>query len=133
MEAELARMRYLINREPAARFRVERTMARATRCTAMITGLPGGKACGSMVERGAEDLALAKNALRLIREELAARRKVLQGYIERLESPLQRTVMELRYMDGHRAREIAYLLSYSEQHIYRVLAEAEKDIIRMCE
>lgn len=129
MTPDLRRIRYLINREPAARFRVERAMARATKCTTMLTGMPGGKAPGSQVERGAEDLALARTALAEIRTELKMQREALAPYIDAAASPLKKMVLQLRYMDGYRVPEIAYRLTYDRSYIYRVLQEAEQEII----
>lgn len=34
------------------------------------------------------------------------------------------------FADGHSVREIAYLLLYSEQHVFRVLDQAEKKILK---
>lgn len=129
MAVDLRRMRHLINREPAARFRVERAMARATKTTASLSGMPRGGGVGSPVERGTSDLELARTALALIREELGDMRVALKPLIAALDIPLQRLVVEMRYIDGHSVREISYRLAYSEQHIFRVLSQAECEIL----
>ena len=45
----------------------------------------------------------------------------------------QASVMYLRYIEGMSGREIACHLVYSEQHIFRELAAAEKKIIALSE
>lgn len=128
---DLRRMRYLINRLPCARFRVDQAMSQATKCTASLTGMPGGGGDGSQVERGVELLEEAREAYQRISSELEEMRQELGPQIEALPTPLQKTVMRMRYMDGCSAREIAYRLVYSEQHIFRVVKQAEKHIKAM--
>lgn len=124
----LRRMRYLINRLPMARFRVEKAMSTATKTTAPITGMPGGSGISDPVQRGAELLEAARERYRAIREELTEMQQEVRPIIDALDDPLERTVMQMRYLDGVSAREIAYRLSYSERHIFRTLAEAENKI-----
>lgn len=131
LTVDLRRMRYLINRLPMARFRVDQAMARATRCTASLTGMPRGGGNGSQVEQGAEMLAAARGAYQAIRGELESMRKELAPYVEELEDPLERSVMRMRYMDGYSGREIAYRLTYSERHVFRVLESGEKKVEKM--
>lgn len=127
---DLKRMRYLSNRLPHERLMVERAMARATKCTASLSGMPGGGMVSSPVERGVEELEAARAKYNATKAELQAARDELSPLIEAMESPLQRNVMRMRYMDGHSVREIAYLLLYSEQHVFRVLDQAEKKILK---
>ena len=124
----LKRMRYLLNRLPMARFRVERAMARATRTTARLTGLPRGSNLSDPVQEGAELLEEAREAYRDIQRELEALRGELKPLIAALEDPLERQAMELRYLQGLTARRIACALHYSERHIFRVLAAAEAKV-----
>lgn len=126
----LRRMRYLINRLPMARFRVEKAMSTATKTTAPITGMPAGSGVSDPVQRGTELLEMARERYRAIREELAALQDEAGPLIDALDDPLERTVMQMRYLDGVSAREIAYRLSYSERHIFRTLAEAEREVER---
>jgi DNA-directed RNA polymerase specialized sigma subunit len=58
-------------------------------------------------------------------------RNELAPYIPELDKPLERTAMHLRYIEGRSVREIAYQLAYSEQHMFRVLDQAEKKIAGM--
>ena len=126
---DLRRMRFLINRLPAARFRVDKAMARATKTTTVLTGMPRGSGTGDQTADGAILLQLAREALERIETELAEMRAELGPMIEQIDEPLQKSVMRLRYMDGMRVREIAYSLNYSEPHIFRILQRAEQNII----
>lgn len=123
---DLRRMRHLINRLPMARFRVDKAMSIAAKCTASMTGMPRGGGNGSQVERGAELLEEARAAYAKISEELRLMRMELLPMLEQLDDPLERTVMRMRYIDGYSVREVAYRITYSEQHIFRVLQKAEK-------
>lgn len=125
---DLRRMRFLINRLPAARFRVDKAMARATKTTTILTGMPRGSGTGDQTADGAIMLQLARDALDRIETELAEMRAILGPMIEQIENPLQKSAMRLRYMDGMSVREIAYSLNYSEQHIFRILQRAEENI-----
>lgn len=125
---DLRRMRFLINRLPAARFRVDKAMARATKTTTVLTGMPRGSGTGDQTADGAIMLQLARDALDRIETELAEMRAILGPMIEQIENPLQKSAMRLRYMDGMSVREIAYSLNYSEQHIFRILQRAEQNI-----
>ena len=126
---DLRRMRFLINRLPVARFRVDKAMARATKTTTVLTGMPRGSGTGDQTADGAILLQLAREALDRIETELSEMRAELGPMIERIDEPLQKSVMRLRYMDGMRVREIAYSLNYSEPHIFRILQRAEQNII----
>lgn len=121
-------MRFLINRLPAARFRVDKAMARATKTTTVLTWMPRGSGTGDQTADGAIMLQLARDALDRIETELAEMRAILGPMIEQIENPLQKSAMRLRYMDGMSVREIAYSLNYSEQHIFRILQRAEENI-----
>ena len=125
---DFSRMRFLINRLPAARFRVDKAIAKATKTTTIITGMPRGSGTGNQVEDGAILIEYARHALDSITTELEGMRAELMPLIESLESPLQKNAMWMRYIEGHSVREIAYSLNYSEQHIFRILTIAERKI-----
>ena len=122
----LRRMRFLMNRLPMARFRVEKAMAKATKCTATLTGMPRGGGAGSQIESGMELLDAAKAAYQAIQDELDAMREELAPMIAKLDKPLERTVMHMRYMEGRSVREIAYGIAYSEPHVFEVLRHVER-------
>ena len=125
---DLKRMRFLMNRLPMARLRVDRAMARATRTTALLTGMPRGGGISDPVGSGVEMLELAREQYRALREELAAMQREAEPLIARLDDSLEETVMRMRYLERLSVREIAYRLNYSERHIFRVAASAEKKV-----
>ena len=122
----LRRMRFLMNRLPMARFKVEKAMAKATKCTATLTGMPRSGGAGNQVETGMELLDIAKAAYNAIQDELAAMREELAPLIAQLDRPLERTVMHMRYIEGRSVREIAYGIAYSEPHVFEVLRHVER-------
>ena len=123
----LRRMRILINRYPRACFNVERAMSQAQRCTAQLTGMPGGGK-PSTVADGVDLIMQAEEARDRIAGELSAMRAALSPMLEALDDPLEKTVMRMRYMEGVSVREIAYRLSYVERWIFLVLKRAESRI-----
>ena len=125
---DLRRMRFLQNRLPMARFKVERAMSKATKCTATLTGMPRGGGTGNQVENGAELLDATKAAYNAIQDELKAMREELAPIIAGLEKPLERTVMHMRYIEGRSVREIAFGIAYSEPHVFEVLRHVERKL-----
>lgn len=123
----LRRMRILINRYPRACFNVDRAISRAQKCTAQLTGMPGGGR-GSTVADGVETIMQAEEVRDGIAAELADMRAELAPMLDTLEDPLEKTAMRMRYMDGMSAREIAFRLSYVERWIFHVLKRAEEKI-----
>lgn len=123
---DLRRMRFLQNRLPMARFKVERAMSKATKCTATLTGMPRGGGTGNQVETGAELLDTAKAAYNAIQDELEVMREELAPIIAGLDKPLERTVMHMRYIEGRSVREIAFGIAYSEPHVFEVLRHVER-------
>lgn len=116
------------NRLPMARFKVERAMSKATKCTATLTGMPRGGGTGNQVETGAELLDTAKAAYKAIQDELEVMREELAPVIAGLEKPLERTVMHMRYIEGRSVREIAFGIAYSEPHVFEVLRHVERKL-----
>ena len=123
----LRKMRILINRYPRACFNVERAMSRAQKCTAQLTGMPGGGS-GSTVADAVELVMQAEEARDRIAVELVRMRAELAPMIDALSDPLEKTVMRMRYMEGVSVREIAYRLSYVERWIFQKLRRAEEQI-----
>jgi DNA-directed RNA polymerase specialized sigma subunit len=121
----LYRMRKLINRLPMAEFRIEQLMSRATKMTATLSNEPRGTVQSDPVADGVVLLEAAKESYHKIETELNGMRKELRPAVDRLEDPLTRTCMKMRYFDGVSAREIAYRLNYSERRIFQILKEAE--------
>ena len=125
---DLRRMRFLQNRLPMARFKVEQAMSKATKCTATLTGMPRSGGTGNQVETGTELLDTAKAAYKAIQDELEVMREELAPVIAGLEKPLERTVMHMRYIEGRSVREIAYGIAYSEPHVFEVLRHVERKL-----
>lgn len=121
----LYRMRKLINRLPMAEFRIEQLMSRATKMTATLSNEPRGTVQSDPVADGVVLLEAAKESYHKIETELNGMRKELRPAVDKLEDPLTRTCMKMRYFDGVSAREIAYRLNYSERRIFQILKEAE--------
>lgn len=125
---DLRRMRFLMNRLPMARFRVEKAMAKATKCTATLTGMPRGGGAGSQVETGMELLELAKRDYDNIARQLDAMREELAPMIALLEDPDERTAAFLRYIKGYAPPDIANGMCYCERHTFRILKRAEQHL-----
>lgn len=122
---DLRRMRFLMNRLPMARFRVERAMAKATKCTPVMSGMPRGGGDGTHVEKGVELLDMAKREYSRIIGELEAMREELAPVIKLLDDPDERTAAYLRYIKGYSPAEIANGICYCERHTFRILKNAE--------
>lgn len=122
------RMRFLINRLPAAKFRVMKAKAFAARVTAPITGMPGGAGEVDPVSRGVEAVEKARAQYRALCDELTALREAAAPLIATLPSPLEQDAMRLRYLEGLSALEVSFRLNYSVQHIFRILARAEEKL-----
>ena len=127
---DFRRMRFLTNRLPMARFRLMVAKSRATRTTPVLSDMPHGTEVSSPVERGYMMIEAAQESVYIIETELGAMRETLADHMEVLTDPLEITAVQMRYMDGRSAREIAYSLNYSERHIFRVLECAERKINR---
>lgn len=133
-EFDFKRMRWLINRLPMARLNVDRAMVQSSRMTAQYTDMPrGGNRTSDPTANGAILYITAKAAYERLQKEVDVMRAELSPLVESLIIPLWRNVMRMRYIEGRSAREIAYYLNYSEQHIFWVLAQAEKEIRKKSE
>lgn len=125
---DLYQMRKLMDRLPVAQFKLDKAMAQATKVTTVLTGMPHG---GSGQDKLADQVALiaiARERRDHIATTLAQMRAELNPMIDKMDNPLEQSTMRLRYIDGKSVREIAYVLTYSEQHIFRVLQQAERKI-----
>lgn len=114
---DLRRMRYLINRIPRARHRLERA---ATKAAAMVREGNGDE--GELLLRQAEVSMAA------IVGELDGMTRELQPMIALLEDADERTAMQLRYIDRYRPEDVADGMGYCERHAFRILKRAEKRI-----
>lgn len=128
---DLYQMRKLMDRLPMAQFNLDKAMARATKVTSTITGMPHGGGDGDRLADNVALITVARERRDAIRDALKAMRKELEPLIDSMEDPLQQSALRLRYIDGKSVREIAYVLSYSEQHIFRVLQQGERNVNTM--
>lgn len=125
------RMRYLINRLPMARYRVDIAMAEATNVSPSFSGMPGVSGNTGKLENSVIRLQETKAAYSAIRDELAVMKSSLRSMLDRMDNPLQKNVIRMRYLEGKRVQDIGWYLNYSERHIRRVLEKAEKNIEKM--
>lgn len=128
MMIDLRRMRYLMDRLPMARLNVERAMSRATKCTQRLTMAAGGGGYGDAMSENAIRLSVAREKRDGILRELRELREALAPRIAELDDPVQRLIMQMRYLDGQSARQIAYALALSERWVYYNLSRAEARI-----
>lgn len=128
MMIDLRRMRYLMDRLPMARLNVERAMSRATKCTQRLTMAAGGGGYGDAMSENAIRLSVAREKRDGILRELRELREALAPRIADLDDPVQRIIMQMRYLDGQSARQIAYALALSERWVFYNLSRAEARI-----
>lgn len=128
MMIDLRRMRYLMDRLPMARLNVERAMSRATKCTQRLTMAAGGGGYGDAMSENAIRLSIAREKRDGILRELRELRETLAPRIAELDDPVQRLIMQMRYLDGQSARQIAYALALSERWVFYNLSRAEARI-----
>ena len=128
MMIDLRRMRYLMDRLPMARLNVERAMSRATKCTQRLTMAAGGGGYGDAMSENAIRLSVAREKRDGILRELREMREALAPRIAELDDPVQRLIMQMRYLDGQSARQIAYALALSERWVFYNLSRAEARI-----
>lgn len=125
---DLRRMRYLMDRLPMARLNVERAMSRATKCTQRLTMAAGGGGYVDAMSENAIRLSVAREKRDGILRELRELRETLAPRIAELDDPVQRLIMQMRYLDGQSARQIAYALALSERWVFYNLSRAEARI-----
>lgn len=128
MMIDLRRMRYLMDRLPMARLNVERAMSRATKCTQRLTMAAGDGGYGDAMSENAIRLSVAREKRDGILRELRELREALAPRIAELDDPVQRLIMQMRYLDGQSARQIAYALALSERWVFYNLSRAEARI-----
>lgn len=125
----LTEIRDLIDDEiPRAKHSVERAMAKATKCTASLTGMPRGGTGGNQVERGVELLEMARAELSRLENELFSMQTELKPRIDALETPNERRVLMLRYMHGMSCDDVADIMGYCKRHTMRILRRAESHL-----
>ena len=127
----LFRMRKLIRETVKLQWRREQTIAKATKITTVLTGMPRGSGTSSQVEDGAIKISEVNDAYREVFDELVAMQKELDPLIDSLERADDRAVMRLRYIKGYSPEDIAEAIHRTDRAIYYYLSRAEDHLARM--
>ena len=127
----LYRMRKLIRDTVKLQWRVEQEQSKATKITAVITGMPRGTDNHSNVEDGAIRLTDLQEAYDEVLGELERMRKELDPLLNDLSKADDRAVMRLRYMKGFSPEDIADAIHRTDRSIYYYLSRAENELVRL--
>lgn len=111
------------------RRRVEELESRATRMTQTMSGMPGGGGAG--MEQLWATLADEREKVLIASEEEFRKYHDVERFINKLDDPLHRIVLRLRYLDGLNWIQVQQRMYkdghyYSERHITRLHGEALK-------
>lgn len=127
----LFRMRKLIRETVKLQWRREQTIAKATKITTVLTGMPRGSGTSSQVEDGAIKISEVNDAYREVFDELVAMQTELDPLIDSLDRADDRAVMRLRYIKGYSPEDIAEAIHRTDRAIYYYLSRAEDQLARM--
>ena len=131
MMVNLSRMRTLIAYEQRLRFDRLKKLAKATKITTTITGMPRGSGTGNKIQDGAIELAEVEDAYREVLTELRSMREELEQLLPALDNPDDIGIMRLRYVDGKKLQDIPEAVCLSERAMYYHLSGAERKLVRM--
>ena len=126
----LYRMRTLMRYTIKARWKVEKEMARATKITAILTGMPRGGAGKDQVADGAIKIDEVKQAYREVLGELEQMQRELDPLIDSMDNPDDRAVMRLRYIECYSPEDIAEAIHRTDRYVYYYLSRAEDLLAR---
>ena len=126
----LYRMRQLMRYTIKARWKVEKEMARATKITSVLTGMPHGGAGHDQVAEGAIKIDEVKAAYRETLGELEQMQRELDPLIDNLDKPDDRAVMRLRYIECYSPEDIAEAIYRTDRSVYYYLSRAEDQLAR---
>ncbi len=126
----LYRMRQLMRYTIKARWKVEKEIARATKITAVLTGMPHGGAGHDQVAEGAIKIDEVKAAYRETLGELEQMQRELDPLIDNLDKPDDRAVMRLRYIECYSPEDIAEAIHRTDRSVYYYLSRAEDQLAR---
>ena len=126
----LYRMRVLMRYSIKARWKVEKEMARATKITTVLTGMPHGGSGHDQVADGAIKIVEVKQAYREVLGELEQMQNELDPLIDNLENPDDRAVMRLRYIECYSPEDIAEAIHRTDRSVYYYLSRAEDQLAR---
>ena len=106
--------------------RIVRLRSEAERMSARLTGLPGGGPGDDRLQRCAAELAdLSDDYERKYRKAIR-RAKEIERAVARISSPMYRTVLRRKYIDGLTWIQIGDEIGYSERSIHYIAAAATK-------
>ena len=105
-------------------------MARATKITATLTGMPRGGAGHDQVSEGAIKIDEIKQAYRETLGELEQMQRELDPLIDTLDNPDDRAVMRLRYVECFSPEDIAEAIHRTDRSVYYYLSRAEDQLAR---
>ena len=126
----LFRMRMLMRYTIKARWKVEKEMARATKITTVLTGMPRGSGGHDQVADGAIQVDEVKKAYKETLGELEQMQRELDPLIDTLENPDDRAVMRLRYIECYSPEDIAEAIHRTDRSVYYYLSRAEDQLAR---
>ena len=126
----LYRMRQLMRLTIKVRWKVEKEMAKATKITAVLTGMPHGGGGHDKVADGAIQIDEIKQAYREVLADLDQMQRELDPLIDTLENPDDRAVMRLRYIECYSPEDIAEAIHRTDRSVYYYLSRAEDQLAR---
>ena len=126
----LYRMRQLMRYTIKARWRVEKEMAKATKITAVLTGMPHGGGGHDQVADGVIKIDEIKQAYKETLGELKDMQHELDPLIDNLDNPDDRAVMRLRYIECYSPEDIAEAIHRTDRSVYYYLSRAEDQLAR---
>lgn len=126
----LNRMRTLIGIEGRMREKKIRAMARATKITTTISGMPHGSGDQSKVEQGALDIVEIEEAYAEVYADLAAMREELTPLIATMTNPDDIAALRYRYIMGIPLRDIPDMMCVSERAMFYHLSSGEHYLAR---
>ena len=126
----LYRMRQLMRQTIKVRWKIEREMARATKITTVLTGMPRGGSGRNQVEEGAIKLDEIRAAYRETLDELERMQDALDPLIDTLDNADDRAAMRLRYIKGFSPEDIAEAINRTNRSVYYYLSRAEDQLAR---
>ena len=126
----LYRMRQLMRQTIKVRWKVEKEIAKATKITSVLTGMPHGGGGRDQVADGAIQIDEIKQAYREVLADLEQMQRDLDPLIDTLENPDDRAVMRLRYIEGYSPEDIAEAIHRTDRSVYYYLSRAEDQLAR---
>lgn len=104
--------------------RIVRIRSEAERMSARLTGLPGGGVQDDRLQRCASELADLADEYAIKARAAAGRARRIERAVGRITSPLYRTVLRRKYIDGRSWFQIAEEIGYTERAVQYIGAAA---------